>query len=320
MTELCPSLSEAKRILKRLRQNKSEVSNFDFKETLNLKEDGDRASFIRHIAALANLGQKSGLFIGIEDKTWISKGIPSESPLLKVDVTQQQMNQILAKKIDPSINVEYRVYDIDGLAIGIVGLDGKDPPYVISIEEPRYGGSKTKGKESYIYKGVIYIRHGTASVPANRQREILEVFNGRRDYIEIAVLLVFIGVLVAIGVGIGVSQVRFPDTASAALLGGIWGIIVGWILNKRLADSLGKFPTGTFVRVIRIFGGSLWGGAIGALLSYLVVDKIITGQIKILDPVSMAFVLVIVAVLVTLIVLGYINLGRDIVNKLRRGP
>jgi hypothetical protein len=319
MTELSLSQSEAQKMLDRLRNSKSEDSTIDAKESLYLKEDGNCAAFIRHVAALANTGQRSYIFIGVEDKTWMLKGIADDSPLRMVDGTQQQMNQILATKLDPPISVGYRTYDIDDVVIGVVGVEGTNPPYIVSIGDPKYGGTKTKGKESYIYRGTIYVRRGTESVAANRQSEILEILNGKRDYIEIAMSLVFIGALVAIGVGIGASLIRFANTFTAALLGCIWGIVIGWLLNKRLAVAAGRFPIGKLGKAMKNIGGLLWGGAMGMYLSYIVVDSILGGKVKSLDPISMGLIVVpFIAVLITLLVMGYAYVGREIIAYLRR--
>lgn len=95
MKDLCPPESETRKMLRRIQSGRTELSTIDCKETLDLKEVGDHASFIRHIAALANTGQRSHLLIGVEDKTWALKGIADDSSLRAIDGTQQQMNQIL---------------------------------------------------------------------------------------------------------------------------------------------------------------------------------------------------------------------------------
>ncbi len=320
MAELCPSQPETKKMLEKLQRRKSETSTIDAKETLHLKEDGDCASFIRHIAALANTGQKGYIYIGVEDKTWVPKGIAEDSPLRMVDSTQQQMNQILATRLDPPINVVYCTHDIDGIMIGVIGVEGTNPPYIVSIGDPKYGGAKTKGKESYIYRGTIYVRRGTESVPANRQSEILEILNGKRDYVEIAMSLVFIGTLVAIGVGVGASLIRFGDLPTAAILGCIWGVVIGWLFNRRLADAFGRFPIGKSGKVIKNIGGLLWGGTMGTYLSYTIVGNILNGKAKPLDPISMGFVVVpLIAVLITLSAMGCAYIGREIFARIRKG-
>jgi len=320
MTDLCPSISEVRKIIEKVQRGNSEFPNIDFKGTLNLKEDGDCATFIHHIAAIANTGQKGYLYIGIEDKTWKKIGIDANSPLRIVDTTQQQMNQILSRRLDPSLTVGYRLYDIDGFTIGVVGLDGKKSPYIVSLDElPRFGGGKTKGKENYIYNGVIYFRRGTDSIPVNKQSKLFEVLNGKRDYFEITMSLIFIGVLISIGVGIGASQIRFSDVYIATLLGGSLGIIVGFLLNKRLADAFGKYPIGIVGKIIKNAGGLIWGGIMGMLLSYIVINEILLGKIKPLDPFSMGLILgPILALFISITLLIYVLLANDIWGKIRR--
>jgi hypothetical protein len=272
------STSAAKKILKKLQREKSEAPNIDAKETLNLKQDGDRATFIRHIAALTNTGKKSYLLIGVEDKTWVLKGIPDDSPLQLVDVVQQQMNQILAKRLDPPMSVMYRIHNIDGNFMGVVEIEGTNPPYVVGMEEEKFGGGKTEGKPSYIYQGVIYCRRGTASVPVTRQNQIEDMFHLKWDWLEILMTLGFIGIVTGLGVGYGCSKIPFDNPDNASVLGGIWGMCIGWLFKKRLADAFGRFSTGCLYGSIKRFGGVFWGGAIGSFLSFTVVSSIFSGE------------------------------------------
>ena len=271
-------MSQATKLVETLRKSKSESSSIDAKETLNLKENGDCAVFIRHIAAIANTGQKSYLLIGIENKSWILKGIPEGSPLLDVDSSKQQMNQILRARIDPPIQVDYQTLEMDGKTIGFVGVEGNNPPYVISMNEPKFGGSKTKGDEIFIYKGVVYIRNGADSIPATRQSEIASIFNGKRDTAEIVLTLFLIGLIISVGVGLGSVLIEFKDPILPAICGGFFGTMVGWMLNKRLSDSLGRFTIGWIDRWAKLLGGVLWGGLLGSILSYLLVQAVINGK------------------------------------------
>jgi predicted HTH transcriptional regulator len=94
---------ELERKIKMLRFNQTESSNIDAKVTLNLKSDGDCAELIRDIVAFANTGQQCHIIVGIVNKTWVSKGIPEDSPLFDADKTQHQLNQVLANKLDPPL-------------------------------------------------------------------------------------------------------------------------------------------------------------------------------------------------------------------------
>ncbi len=290
MSEMYLSQAELGKVLKSLRLNQTESPTLEGKEALELKSDGDRATFIRHVAALANTGQKAYFIIGVENKTWMPKGIVEDSPLKDADSTQQQMNQILANRLDPPLSVRYRTYLIGGTVIGAVEVEGKNPPYIISIEAPAYGGAKTKGNESLIYRGVIYVRRGADSVAANRQSEILQIPEGRRDILGILVSLAFIGVLVGAGVGTGASLIKFADPYVAAILGCVWGLAIGWASHKRLIEAFGTLPAGPFGKIVKNIAGPTWGAIIGMLISYWMIATILSGKAKAIDPVSMGFI------------------------------
>jgi hypothetical protein len=285
------SKNEVKNSLLKLQTQKSETPNFDAKLILNLKEDGDRALFIKHIAALANNGQRSYLFIGVEDKTWLPKGIPEDSFLLETDGSQQQMNNILARRIDPQISVCYQVYDLDGSQIGVVGLEGEKPPYIISIEEDKFGSAKTRGENYYIQKGSVFIRRGTDSIIANRQIDLLSLLNERTNIFGLVTSLIFIAILIAICIGIGISLKIFPNPFTASLFGLFVGVIIGYLFNNRVADSLGKYPTSKLIQFVKNSGGIIWGGAIGTFFSYNFVNSVLLGKLKVLDPLNMSLTL-----------------------------
>jgi len=169
------SRTEFETLLQRLREQQTESPIVDGKANLILETEGDRAYLIRHIAALANNGEPSYLIIGVEDKTWNPVGLSSDSPLSLPDQTQQRLNQILANRLDPNVFVRYCTYEISGVIYGLVAVEGTRAPYIIAIEDQQYGGNRTQGEPSYIYRGAIYIRRGASSVVANRQSEILGV-------------------------------------------------------------------------------------------------------------------------------------------------
>jgi hypothetical protein len=171
------SKTEFEALLRRLREQRTESPTIDGKANLPLETEGDRAYFIRHTAALANNVEPSYLIIGIEDKTWNPIGLSSDSPLHSPDQTQQRMNQILANRLDPNLFVRYCTYEVSGVLYGLVAVEGKRAPYIIAIEDQQYGGDRTQGAPSYLYRGSIYIRRGASSLVANRQSEVLGVIN-----------------------------------------------------------------------------------------------------------------------------------------------
>ena len=76
--------------------NDSESDILDYKKDLVLDKDGDKAEFVKDIAALANSGEISHIIIGVEDKTRkVSGFLTPHSP--------EQLNGILKDKCDPPI-------------------------------------------------------------------------------------------------------------------------------------------------------------------------------------------------------------------------
>ena len=171
------SQSEIEALLESLRQNQTESPTVDGKANIYFDTNGDRAFFIRHIAALGNNVEPSCLIIGVENKTWNLIGLSEDSPLYDADNAQHRLNKILANRLDPNLSVRYRTYEVSGVVIGVVTIEGKRAPYIVAIEDHEYGGPRTRGEPSYIYRGVVYVRHGSNSVIANRQSEISHIID-----------------------------------------------------------------------------------------------------------------------------------------------
>jgi predicted HTH transcriptional regulator len=131
------SQPEFEALLGRLREHQTESPKAEGKVNLSLVTEGDRAYFLRHIAALANNVQPSYLIIGVENKTWNPIGLAKDSPLREPDATQQRMNQILGKRLDPTLTVRYRTYEADGVVYGLVSIDGSRAPYIVAIQSSR---------------------------------------------------------------------------------------------------------------------------------------------------------------------------------------
>ncbi|MEW5869075.1 MAG: ATP-binding protein [Chloroflexota bacterium] len=178
---MLPSQTEFESLIQRLQSQKTELAEIDAKENLFLSTDGDKAFFIHHIAALANNVIPSYLIIGIEDKSWKIKGLSSGAPLMNSDQTQNRMNQILEKRLDPQLAIRYRTYDYQGKTLGLVSVEGNRAPYLIAIDDDRYGGNRTKGEPCYIFRGAIFVRHGDSTVIVNRQGRILEILDQSKE-------------------------------------------------------------------------------------------------------------------------------------------
>lgn len=155
--------------------NKTETTYVDCKEDLSLDLEGDKASFIRDAAALANNVAESYLIIGLQDKSWTEKGIQAGSFLLDADRTQSRMNQILENKLDPQLSVRYQTINLRGNTFGVVTIRGNRAPYLIAIDDAQYGGNKTKGSPCFVNRGVVYVRHGDTTIIVNRQSRIYEI-------------------------------------------------------------------------------------------------------------------------------------------------
>lgn len=167
--------AEFETLLRRLREQRTESPTVDGKVNLSLETDGDRAYFVRHVAALSNNVEPSYLIIGVEDGTWNPIGLSEDSPLRNSDETQRRMNQILANRLDPNVSVHYRTYEVSSVALGLVAVEGTHAPYITAIEDQRYGGVRTQAAPDYIHRGAIYVRRGASSVIANRQSEVLKI-------------------------------------------------------------------------------------------------------------------------------------------------
>lgn len=172
---MLPTQIEFEAMLNQLREHQTETALIDGKADLPLETTGDRAFFIRHTAALANNVEPSFLIIGLEDRTWVPIGLPNASPLLNPDQTQQRMNQILSNRIDPNLAIRYRTYQVGGLTLGVVAIQGDRAPYIIGINDLSYGGDRTRGEPENIYRGMVYIRRGSNSIIANRQSDLISI-------------------------------------------------------------------------------------------------------------------------------------------------
>lgn len=179
---MLPTQEEFEALLRRLREEQTESPIIDGKEDLALQTEGDRAELIRHVAALSNNVERSYLIIGVEDRTWNPVGLTSTSPLRGPDETQRRLNQVLANRVDPNISVRYRTYEADGVMYGLIVIEGRSAPYIVAIEDQEYGGNRTHGAPSSIYRGAIYVRRGANSVIANRQSEVLNIISRAQQF------------------------------------------------------------------------------------------------------------------------------------------
>jgi len=139
-----------------------EGPSLDYKEDLPLQSDGDKAEFVKDVIALANSGEKAHIVIGVEDGTGKPVG-------LKTPHTAEQINQILKDKCDPPISVEYVERNILGYKIGVIEINGENPPYIVSVPD-KFGGSlfANPQKRFHIERGTVFIRNYNINEGAKR--------------------------------------------------------------------------------------------------------------------------------------------------------
>jgi len=137
-------------IIEKLRANQREWKTVDAKQSLILKENGDKAEFIKDIAAMANNFETSYLIIGLSDKTF------SDAGALSNHYTKNDLNQLLEGNIDPPVIVDYKEFNINSNEYALIEIFGSNPPYIISRDIVHNPADR---KKTRIYKGTIFVRH-----------------------------------------------------------------------------------------------------------------------------------------------------------------
>ena len=82
-------------IIGKLRAAGREFKTIDAKQELKLQENGEKAEFVKEVAAMANNGEKSYIVIGLQDGTFADIG------QLRHHHLKNNLNQFLVGKIDP---------------------------------------------------------------------------------------------------------------------------------------------------------------------------------------------------------------------------
>src|SRR6266540_7218738 len=154
-------------IIERLRSNQREWKTIDAKQTLILKENGDKAEFVKDIAAMANNFETSYLVIGLSDKTFLDVG-----PLAN-HYTKNDINQILEGNIDPPVIVDYKEFSVNSNEYALIEVFGNNPPYIIARDLVHNVSDR---KRVRIYKGTIFVRHEDRTEGISRS-ELEELVN-----------------------------------------------------------------------------------------------------------------------------------------------
>lgn len=137
-------------IIEKLRSSKREWKTVDAKHSLILKENGDKAEFIKDIAAMANNFEPSYLIIGLNDGSFSDIG-----PLVEHH-TKNNINQRLEGNIDPPVIIDYQEFSINSNEYALIEIFGNNPPYIIARD---ISNNPTDQKKTKIYKGTIFVRH-----------------------------------------------------------------------------------------------------------------------------------------------------------------
>lgn len=132
-----------------------ETTNVDFKRELNLERERGKSEFVRDVLGLAN-SQLSGdrfLLVGIDDD---GDEFPANSPL---DVERlEQILQGWASSVPP-LSLQLVRWNLCDISLLRVGRDPHHLPYV---------PTKSSGK---LKIGVVYVRHGRHTQPADPDEE-----------------------------------------------------------------------------------------------------------------------------------------------------
>lgn len=162
-------LSPEQQMIADLQRLGQESETIDAKRDLVLREEGDKAEFVKDIVAMANNGRPSYLIIGLEDGTFNPVG------RLTNHYTTNDINQILSGRIDPPVAVEYRELIIDGNEYAFIEINGTNRPYIVARDIIH---GRTDRKQVRIFKGMIFVRHRDRTEGISRA-ELEEIYRAR---------------------------------------------------------------------------------------------------------------------------------------------
>lgn len=128
-----------------------ETTSVEFKREVHLDTADQKAEFIKDILSLANT-RASGrrwLVIGFDDKTRTYFGSPDPT------LTQQRIEQILARYTTPCVEVRYDVVQCQAGPVGKLEVlrDPKNVPYRVA--------KSITGNKKIVLQDQIFVRHGS---------------------------------------------------------------------------------------------------------------------------------------------------------------
>lgn len=157
-------LAQIHRLQQQLKASGTELRHLEVKASLNWKERGDKARFIRSIAALANNGESSYFLVGLSDGDFEPVGLASSLP------SEEEIRQLLLGKIQPVPYVKVEFINDNTNQFLLLTVEGRRgnsrPPYII---KESIGGRRSNSKrQAHVYRGQIYFRNGSTTELALR--------------------------------------------------------------------------------------------------------------------------------------------------------
>lgn len=128
-----------------------ETTSVDFKRELHLDTADQKAEFIKDVLSLANT-KASGrrwMVIGFDDRSRTYHSAPDQA------VTQNRIEQILARYTSPCVNVQYNLEDYRSGSVGMLEVirDSQKLPYSVA--------RSIIGEKKRVEQGDIFVRHGS---------------------------------------------------------------------------------------------------------------------------------------------------------------
>lgn len=150
-----------------------ETTSVEFKQYLYVNSVEQKAEFIKDILSLANT-QASGrrwLIVGFSNKTHGYANAPNS-------LIQDDLERMLAEYTDPPVEIRYEVAAYSKGPVGKLEVlrDPKKLPYRVA----KSLGDKLKGDKKQIFKGQIFVRHGSQVEEPTPAEEHLLIEEGER--------------------------------------------------------------------------------------------------------------------------------------------
>ncbi len=145
-----------------------ETTSVEFKQYLYIKTVEQKAEFIKDVLSLVNT-KASGrrwMIIGFNNKTHDYFGPPNP------DLNQDDFERLIGEYTNPYVEVQYEVVEYRKGHVGKLEVlrDPKKLPYRVA----KSLGDKLKGDKKQIFKGQVFVRHGSQAVVA-RGTELKEL-------------------------------------------------------------------------------------------------------------------------------------------------